>query len=579
MNALLITLVVVILAAVSAFFYLVVDETIVKGQESKWVETFVTSVEDDPDVEQPLTMAALDRTFGIDGGKHTLVLYDEGTPEGEVQGILSANYATHFGKVTMAGISSYQPGQMHQYDAMVFMGPAYYDYAPQALADDILSGQTPVLWGGAGQEQLAGEPDSEQALLFEDKYGWQPHESFLYYGEKITSVEYDGQELVRPVLAGPIRVTIINDHAKAQVVGTAYCGSLDEPVQCADLTTDRFPWAVRSGNLTVVNDIPYEGMMENSHFLALADLYYDLLAPDTAPTQKAAVRLEDVGPKSDAKDLRRVADFLYSRDIPFQVAVMPFHVAEAPNGEGHFGLSLADSPEIVDALKYMQQRGGTLIQHGTSHQFGAIQNPYQGAGTGADFEFIRAQCSATPTPPYEFEECEQDSWVALTGPISRDSVADHAERVKMGRDMMIEVGLGEPDIFEVPHYAATPNAYMGIGEHYDIRYERVQYHAGLMTGHSHENNPSYTQIFPYRVKDIYGTVIYPENLGNITEAMQNNHPARPPSFLIDNARKNLVVRESTASFFFHPYLSTDYLEELVDGIEGLGYTFVPVYEL
>ena len=68
-------------------------------------------------------------------------------------------------------------------------------------------------------------------------------------------------------------------------------------------------------------------------------------------------------------------------------------------------------------------------------------------------------------------------------------------------------------------------------------------------------------------------------LGNVTEQMQNNHAARGAQFLVDNARANLVVRESTASFFFHPFLRTDYLEEAISGIEDLGYTFVPADEL
>lgn len=88
-----------------------------------------------------------------------------------------------------------------------------------------------------------------------------------------------------------------------------------------------------------------------------------------------------------------------------------------------------------------------------------------------------------------------------------------------------------------------------------------------------------TQFFPYTVQDVYGSRVPPENLGNVTEYMQNNHPPRPPAFLVDNARRNLVVRESTASFFFHPFLETDYLDEVVTGIEELGYTFVTATDL
>lgn len=48
---------------------------------------------------------------------------------------------------------------------------------------------------------------------------------------------------------------------------------------------------------------------------------------------------------------------------------------------------------------------------------------------------------------------------------------------------------------------------------------------------------------------------------------------------MDKAEDNLLVRESTASFFFHPFLELDLLKETVDGIRDLGYTFVPVSDL
>ncbi len=45
------------------------------------------------------------------------------------------------------------------------------------------------------------------------------------------------------------------------------------------------------------------------------------------------------------------------------------------------------------------------------------------------------------------------------------------------------------------------------------------------------------------------------------------------------AKANLAVRESTASFFYHPFLGVQELEETVNGIEDLGYTFVSATDL
>ena len=82
------------------------------------------------------------------------------------------------------------------------------------------------------------------------------------------------------------------------------------------------------------------------------------------------------------------------------------------------------------------------------------------------------------------------------------------------------------------------------------------------------------QYFPYSVRDVYGSAVIPENIGNIEPEPFNNHPARLPADLIATAKANLVVRDGTASFFYHPYLGTDALKQTVEGIQGLGYTFV-----
>src|SRR5690625_6493819 len=144
---------------------------------------------------------------------------------------------------------------------------------------------------------------------------------------------------------------------------------------------------------------------------------------------------------------------------------------------------------------------------------------------------------------------------------------------------MIDDDISKPQSYETPHYTASVKAYRAKTQNYEARYEQVEYYAGLISSGQTDPDLAYGQIFPYSVHDIYGSRVFPENLQNITETEQNNHAIRTPQTLIDRAEANLVVRESTASFYFHPYLHTDYLEEVIDGIENLGYTFVPVDEL
>ena len=285
---------------------------------------------------------------------------------------------------------------------------------------------------------------------------------------------------------------------------------------------------------------------------------------------------------ADPQQLRKVADLLHARGIPFQIAVIPYYISSrySDRTDDRFvGISLLDKPEVVSAIKYMQERGGQVVQHGTTHQFASRENPYVNSRSGEDFEFVRAQCSSEPYKPYKFEECEKDSWVVLTGPVGNDTVDEHERRVRAGRDLLVKAGLGEPIGFEVPHYGATPNAYEAIRRVYDTRYEAGTYYGGYVSGSPMSLDKSIVQIFPYTVFDIYGSRVLPENLGNVSLEPINNHPPRSPEEIVASADRNLAVRESTASFFFHTFLDPALLEQTVEGIQGLGYEFVPATQL
>ena len=89
------------------------------------------------------------------------------------------------------------------------------------------------------------------------------------------------------------------------------------------------------------------------------------------------------------------------------------------------------------------------------------------------------------------------------------------------------------------------------------RYDRGLYFPGALTGAKPDYTRQFGQFFPYTVRDVYGSVVIPENIGNVEPDAFNNHPARLPADLIATADRNLVVRDGMASFFYHPYLGTD----------------------
>ncbi|GAB3842150.1 DUF2334 domain-containing protein [Dactylosporangium cerinum] len=110
------------------------------------------------------------------------------------------------------------------------------------------------------------------------------------------------------------------------------------------------------------------------------------------------------------------------------------------------------------------------------------------------------------------------------------------------------------------------------------RYEQGLYFSGILSGTA-TGSRSVSQFFPYLVDDAYGTPVIPETLGNVATQRFNQHGVRLAPDLIASAKRQLVVRDNVASFFYHPFLGLQYLPELVEGIQQLGYTFVPATSL
>ena len=214
-----------------------------------------------------------------------------------------------------------------------------------------------------------------------------------------------------------------------------------------------------------------------------------------------------------------------------------------------------------DAIEYMIDSGGTMIMHGYTHQCDcSMANPYNGR-SGDDFEFFTAHVDA-------------NDYVRYDGPVPGDShqVGGRSASRRDSRNSGSHV-LSEPSIFEFPHYAASAQDYRAIGSYFKARYERALYFNGLL-GSGPADGRFMGQFFPYVVKDIYGTKVLPENIGNIEVESFNQHPATMPSDLIKRARLNLAVRDGFASFFYHPHLGVGLLRQTVQGIKDLGYTFV-----
>jgi uncharacterized protein YdaL len=475
----------------------------------------------------------------------TLLLYDrDQTPQEETSVLQLANLVSHFGSWTAEPVTSYRSQQVAEFDATIYLG-GHTNLAPSdVFLDDVMKTTIPVLWIGENVERLrASNPDLWSRRLGFGSVGNEPDTVTRvdYKGEGLNRMSVDSTRLMRLEVTDPARVTVLATAA------------------LSDGTT--LPWAVRSGVLTYVAENPFLNVGEKDRYLAFSDLLFDALSPATLPRHRALVRLEDVGPFSDPRMLKKVADYLYSQHIPFAFGVYP--VYKDPKGAEHRGtettVRLADRPQVVEALKYMCAHNGTPVMHGYTHQLEARANP-DDAVSGRDFEFYLAHRDSAGS-------------VQLDGAVPGDSTQWAIRRIDQSAKEFNSSGLSTPRMFEFPHYGASAQDYAAVAERLPYRYERSLYFPGLLSGHPPDDSGRTYQFFPYAVRDVYGSEVIPENAGYFVPGGQAGNSGGVTDIL-ESARANLVVRDGVASFFYHPYLGVGELPRIINGILQLGYTFV-----
>lgn len=491
---------------------------------------------------------------GANPNQNTLVLYDT-TGQwgwlGEAYGVNAGNLVTHGSKYTLHAAVNYVAGELNNYTGLIYIGSTYDEPLPTALLDDVLATTKPVLWMNDNIWQL-----SARASNFAAQYGFVP--MYFDFSNALT-VTYKGVALQRNALAvsSGLLETTITDPTKAQALAIA--------------TNDvggNINWATRGANLTYIGEVPFSYMGPNDRYLAAVDLISKVSNPSMPSRKRALVRIEDVGADADPTALRAIADYLHGQNVPFSVAVIPYYLD--PNGYYNNGvpvsIHLYQAPAVVSALKYMQSKGGTLLMHGYTHQYSNIDDPYSGVSAD-DFEFYLAHIDSA-------------NYVIYDAPVPVDSASWAQGRITNGELEFTKAGLSAPSIFEPPHYAASAIDYQVFHADFAYLYQRGLFAAGWCpNGVCGTGAPDYTEIYgqfyPYLVRDIFGSVVIPEQLGNVELVEFNNNPPRFPADILFSANCNTVIQDSVQSFFFHPYLNISYLQQIVAGLKAMGYTFVP----
>lgn len=97
---------------------------------------------------------------------------------------------------------------------------------------------------------------------------------------------------------------------------------------------------------------------------------------------------------------------------------------------------MSQSPSFINAIKYMQSKGGVMIDHGYTHQYDTTDNPYDGV-SGDDCEFFRFSLNSDETLNY-------------VGPVTEDTTAWATARVTAALAQITRPGLAKPTMWTFP---------------------------------------------------------------------------------------------------------------------------------
>ncbi len=510
-------------------------------------------------------IGALDAQSGSAGKRSdpVLILHDSSGPFGWIGGIharMLANLIGHFDlPLRVVPVEEYQGGDIKDARAVFYLGGTFNAPLPGSFKEDVLATTTPVCWFKYNLWQLGASSPGEFQTRFGFRFDYLDQtgsETVTYKGETF------GKNPSDPELG---RTTVLNP-ALASSIAWA----------CDPGASNCLPYIVRGGNLWYVADTPFSFLGEEDRYVIFTDVLHDILGIDHQESHRALIRIEDVDPTFPADRLRAIADLLNAEAVPFLVSVIPVYTDPLGyrNGGVPRTVSVSQSPEFQEALRYMTSRGGQIVLHGYTHQYGAVPNPYHGV-SGEDYEFLRV----TLDPFGNFAEAR---------PVPEDSSKWAHSRLRAARRELKRSGL-KAAAWSTPHYAASAIDYEVFGASFPLTIQRALYFedTGRVGGKAdrgrkwNEAVPGNVrfagQFFPYVIQnDIYGQKIVPENLGNVDLTVLSGATVRQPADLIRVARKQKVVRDGWASGFFHPFLDPELLRELVRGVKAEGYTYVPL---
>jgi hypothetical protein len=279
--------------------------------------------------------------------------------------------------------------------------------------------------------------------------------------------------------------------------------------------------------------------------------------------KNALVQLEDIGPGApydtpeSLQNLRVIADFLKSQNVPFRVSLIPRFVN--PTSGYDKAVDQTSDPYIQSfnaTIDYLIAQGGQVNMQGFTHQFGQ--------GVSGTYEFFTLNCTANCAPDDPIPACSD-----------RTTFINSYASSRMGPGFATTKGGGfTPLSFTTPGHAAS-----------DTQRCIIESWAGVFDEEDPQNNVKRTITIRDTDAPFYRGVVYlPTDLGFV-------HGADPQGSVNRIcAEVQTLADGDLAGVFFHPFLdfpfisgstyaSNSYLHQIIACIKNAGFTFQTVGHL
>lgn len=578
-----------------------------------------------PPAETPPTNADIDKL----DGKCVQVFYDNSTDPiykfSRTHALMLLNLLGHFPEYQqiIGPIELYKKGNLDRCHASFYIGSFYDNPLPQDFLMDFKSTTRQVVWMGYNFWQLGAE--------FEAAFGYKDYifttldyanptsdgkpgffRDVIYKGEMFHKFSTWGsvpppENMIPPAnpqgpLPPPPAQALV---AAFEVTKLSNKTSAVSEVMAEikhSFTGETIPWAIRAQNKFYVVESPFSFIHEADRYLVFADLLFDFLKAEPKDNSKNAVlRLEDIHAYVELNYLEEAVNILKNRSVTPHISIIPifkdpfFSVAR---DDMRAEIRMEEVPQFASLVQRYKSEGSVFIWHGITHQYNEVKNPFS-ASSGDDYEF------------WDFIK---------NSPVAEDSVNFVLDKFENGFNSLKQFAIA-PQIWLGPHYhaSALDNVMFGkmfkwvIGrgvysdftvsglkviektkpisfdvENLDTTQNRQDFFAALQVN-AVPGFKQFGQIYPYEIYgNIYGQNVIPENLGNVQPYLNNQViNTRDVTRILEDAKRNLILRDVWASVFYHPFLLDPVLnaenanpaepkdlDRLVSGLQTLGYKFI-----